>query len=170
LEVASGTGQHAAFFADALPRLTWQPTDPSAEQRASTAAYVAEAGLANLRAPLALDARSATWPVAAADAVLCINMFQVSPLEAAEGLFAGAARVLGPAGVLVTYGPYREHGAHTSPGNTAFDGSLRERNPTWGVRDVEGELVPRARAAGLALAERVAMPANNLSLVWRPLT
>lgn len=168
LEVASGTGQHAAFFAEAMPGLVIQPSDPSPEQRASIAAWAADAALPNLRPPLALDVRDPRWPLEEADAVLCINMFQVAPLSAAAGLFAGAARLLGERGVLLTYGPYREAGAHTSPGNEAFDASLRQRHEGWGVRDIESELVPRARAAGLALSERVAMPAHNLTLVWRP--
>ncbi len=168
LEVASGTGQHAVFFAAALPELVVQPTDPSDEQRASIAARVEEARLPNLRAPLALDARDPEWPLRRADAVLCVNMFHVAPLTAAAGLFAGAARVLPVGGVLATYGPHREGGRHTSQGNEAFDRSLRDQHPDLGLRDVESELVPLAAAAGFALAERVPMPANNLTLVWRP--
>jgi SAM-dependent methyltransferase len=161
LEIASGSGQHAIYMARALPRIEWQPSDPSSEALASIAAWRDEAALPNLRAPLALDVR-APWPIDRADAVVCINMLHISPWTAAEALFAGAARVLPPAGVLYTYGPYRIDGV-TAPSNEAFDRSLRARDDAWGVREVR-ELERIAR--GFALTEMVAMPANNHSLVW----
>lgn len=164
LEVASGTGQHAVFLAQALPGLVWQPSDPDPELRASIAAWRAAAGPANLRDPLALDAADAGWPVERADAVVCINMIHIAPWEAALGLFAGAARLLGAGAPLVLYGPFRQDGRHTSPGNAAFDDGLKARNPAWGVRDL-GE-VERA-ATGFALAETIGMPANNLTVVLR---
>ena len=166
LEIASGSGEHAMWFAQALPGIEWQPSDGDDGARASIAAWRAQAGLANLRAPVALDAAAPeTWPVARADAVVCINMIHIAPWAAAEGLFAGAARVLPAGGVLFLYGPYREGGRHTAPSNEAFDADLRRRNPEWGVRDLDAVTALAARH-GFALARRVAMPANNLSVVF----
>jgi SAM-dependent methyltransferase len=166
LEVASGTGEHAAHFAAALPHLTWQPTDMDEDARRSVAAHRELVGLPNLLPPLALDVRAPVWPVVHADALVAINMIHISPWTAAEGLIAGAARVLPPAGVLYLYGPYKENGEHTAPTNAAFDASLRARDPAWGVRDI-ADVRALAGAAGLDLVERVTMPANNLSLVFR---
>jgi len=164
LEIAAGTGEHAVFFASAFPGLRWVPSDPDAGARASIAAHAAEASLSNLKAVVALDASADEWPVEAAEAILCVNMIHISPLAATVGLFRGAARVLPSGGVLVTYGPYTIDGVHTAPSNEAFDASLRSRDPRWGVRDV-AELEAVA-APHLALSERVAMPANNFTLVW----
>lgn len=161
LEIASGTGQHAVYMARALPAIEWQPSDPQESARASIAAWRAEAALPNLRAPIALDVLQ-PWPIAHADAIVCINMIHISPWAAAEALFAGAARVLAPGAVLVTYGPYLVDGV-TAPSNEAFDRSLRARNAAWGVREVRD--LERS-ASGFTLAEVVAMPANNHSLVW----
>ncbi|HEY0441461.1 MAG TPA: DUF938 domain-containing protein [Xanthobacteraceae bacterium] len=166
LEVASGTGEHAAHFAAALPHLTWQPTDTDEDARRSVAAHRELVGLPNLLPPLALDVCAPVWPVAHADALVAINMIHISPWTAAEGLMAGAARVLPPRGVLYLYGPYKENGEHTAPTNAAFDASLRARDPAWGVRDI-ADVRALAGAAGLDLVERVTMPANNLSLVFR---
>ena len=165
LEIASGTGSHAAHFARALPELTWQPTDVDPEGLASIAAWVEEAALPNLRAPLRLDVTE-PWPVERADAVLCINMIHIAPWSCALALLAGAARVLEPGAPLVTYGPYRFDGAFTAPSNADFDESLRARDPAWGVRDV-ADLRREAAARGLSLEETVAMPANNHTLVFR---
>jgi SAM-dependent methyltransferase len=166
LEIASGTGEHAMHFAAALPELTWQPTDRDPEARRSIAARRAAAVLPNLLPPLELDAAAPSWPVERADAIVAINMIHIAPWSAAEGLMAGAARLLAPGGILYLYGPYQENGRHTAPSNAAFDASLRARDPEWGVRDV-GAVAELAARHGLALAERVAMPANNLSLVFR---
>ncbi|ACC73823.1 DUF938 domain-containing protein [Paraburkholderia phymatum] len=166
LEIASGTGQHAVHFAAALPQLVWQPSDLDEEARASIAAWTAHSGLANVRAPLALDVRNASWSIDAADAVVCINMIHISPWESAQALMSGAGRLLGPGGVLFLYGPYRRGGAHTAPSNAAFDAQLRSRNPAWGVRDMEA-VMALADAAGFDADEAVEMPANNLSLVFR---
>ncbi len=168
LEIASGTGEHAAYFAAALPHITWQPTDPDAEARGSIAAHRAAAQLPNLKAPLALDACAPSWPVARAEAVVSINMIHIAPWAAAEGLMASAGRLLAPGGVLYLYGPFKENGQHTAPSNAAFDASLRARDPQWGVRDRD-EVAALAQRSGLALVERVAMPANNLSLVFHRL-
>ncbi|HEX7969339.1 MAG TPA: DUF938 domain-containing protein, partial [Stellaceae bacterium] len=121
LEVASGGGEHAAFFAAALPQLTWQPTDPDPRARASIAAFCAASGAPNLSPPLALDAAAPDWPVTGAAAVVCINMIHIAPWSASEGLMAGAARVLPPGGPLYLYGPYKEEGRHTAASNEAFD-------------------------------------------------
>lgn len=167
LEVASGTGQHAVHMARAFPQLTWQPSDPDPLARASIAAWREEAGLDNLLPALALDAAAEDWPIAAADAVVCINMIHIAPWATALGLLRGAARLLPAGGLLYLYGPYRFAGQFTAPSNAAFDASLRARDPAWGVRDLDEEIAPAAAAAGFELAELVAMPANNHSLLFR---
>ena len=165
LEIAAGSGYHAAHFARAFPELIWQPSDPDPQQRASIAAHVAATGLANLRAPLALDVR-APWPIGQADAVICINMIHISPWAATLALFKGAAAVLPQEGVLVTYGPYSISGDFMADSNVAFDQSLKARNPEWGIRDVV-DVSRIAEDNGFALMETVRMPANNLTLVFR---
>jgi SAM-dependent methyltransferase len=170
LEIASGTGQHAAYFAAhftaGLPDLLWQPSDADPRARASIATWRAHTGLANLLAPLDLDVMREPWPIAAADAIVCINMIHIAPWEATLALMQGAGTRLATSGVLVTYGPYRRGGAHTAPSNAAFDADLRARNPAWGVRDMEA-VETLAEAAGLVCEARVPMPANNFSLVFR---
>ncbi|VWB57257.1 SAM-dependent methyltransferase [Burkholderia lata] len=168
LEIASGTGQHAVHFAQALPGLHWQPSDPDAQARRSIAAWVAHAGLANVAGPLAFDVRDASWPVDALDAIVCINMIHISPWACTDALFAGASRLLRPGGVLFLYGPYRREGRHTAPSNEAFDLQLRSRDPSWGVRDLE-TVVALGLDRGLDCIEVVEMPANNLSVVFRRL-
>lgn len=166
LEVASGTGQHVVWFAQHLPHLTWQPSDVDPDALASIVAWTGDAGIGNVRAPIVLDATSPSWPIDAADAIVCSNMIHIAPWAAAVGLFAGAGRILPAGGVLCTYGPYRFHGQFTAPSNAEFDASLRARDPAWGVRDVD-DLEELARGHGLALVDTVAMPANNHVLVWR---
>ncbi|ALL67126.1 SAM-dependent methyltransferase [Paraburkholderia caribensis MBA4] len=166
LEIASGTGQHAIHFAAALPDLVWQPSDLDDEARASIAAWTAHSGLANVRPPLALDVRDASWGIEVAAAIVCINMIHISPWASAQGLIGGAGRLLGAGGVLFLYGPYRRGGAHTAPTNAAFDDQLQRRNPAWGVRNME-DVVALAEAAGFDADEPIAMPANNFSLVFR---
>jgi SAM-dependent methyltransferase len=166
LEIASGSGEHAIYFAGAFPGLIWQPSDTAEAALASIAAWRAEAQLPNLSPPMALDVTAGTWPIARADAIVCINMLHISPWEATLGLFAGAARVLATGALLYLYGPYRLGGASLAPSNADFDRGLRERDPRWGVRDVD-DLVIAAGGHGFALREVVAMPANNHSLVFR---
>lgn len=166
LEIASGTGQHAVCFARAMPGLDWQASDADAAARASIAAWIAHEGLANVRVPLALDVHQPEWGVDALDAVVCINMVHISPWSATQSLFAGASRRLVEGGVLYLYGPYKRGGAHTSPSNDAFDQQLRNRDPAWGVRDMEA-VVDLGASAGLVCDEPLAMPANNFSLVFR---
>jgi hypothetical protein len=165
LEIASGTGEHAVHFAAGLPHLTWQPTDTDADALRSTGAHSASAQLPNLLPVLELDVCAPSWPVTGADAMVAINMIHIAPWTAAEGLMAGAGRLLAAGSVLYLYGPFKEHGRHTAPSNAAFDDSLRARDPRWGVRDLD-EVAALARRHGLALVERIAMPANNQSLVF----
>lgn len=164
LEVASGSGEHCAWFADRFPKLEWQPSDPDDEARASIAAWCED--LPNVLPPLELDAAAAEWPIGAVDAVLCVNMVHISPWEATLGLMAGAGRLLAPGAPLVLYGPYRQQGVPTADSNEAFDASLRARDPRWGLRQVE-DVSAAAAARGLVLQRIVPMPANNLSLVFR---
>jgi hypothetical protein len=171
LEIASGTGEHAVWLAERLPGFVYQPSDPSAEHRASISAWTAAAGLANLREPLALDVTSADWEKNARipgdlTAVLCINLVHIAPWAAALGLLRGASAALGAGRLLYLYGPYRRGGAHTASSNAAFDRSLRAQDPAWGVRDLEA-VAAAADAAGFALEEVVEMPANNLSVILR---
>ena len=168
LEIASGTGEHVVHYAAARPDLTFQPSDPDADSRASVDDWVRTLGLTNVRPALEIDVTRSTWPVEQANAVLCCNMIHIAPWEAAVGLITGAARLLPPGGLLFTYGPYRRGGRHTAPSNEAFDADLRRRNPAWGVRDLE-TVIELAREAGLSAPEIVEMPANNLSLLFKRL-
>lgn len=166
LEIASGTGEHAIHLASRLPVASWQPSDPDPDARASVEAWRTEAAAERVLPPVALDVCSAPWPVASADVVVCINMIHIAPWRATEALMEGAALVLPRGGVLFLYGPYRRGGAHTAPSNDVFDASLRSRDPSWGVRDLEA-VVAEAERRGFDLAEVVDMPANNLSVVLR---
>ena len=164
LEIASGTGEHALAFGRRFPHLDWQPSDPDPAALASIAAW-AEQGPGNLNLPLLLDVRDLVWPVERADAVLCINMVHISPWEASIGLIDGAARVLGPEGVLILYGPWLVDGIETAPSNLAFDADLKARDPRWGLRRV-GDFAAAAAERGLTLADQRAMPANNRILLF----
>jgi hypothetical protein len=167
LEIAAGTGEHAVHFARAFPDLTWRPTDPDPEARASIAAWREAQGAPNLQEPLALDAsRPETWEIGSADLVICINMIHISPWTATQGLMKGAAAILPRGEILFLYGPYLEADAPTAPSNLAFDQGLRSRDPAWGLRDL-GEVTRLAAAHGLTRIARVEMPANNLSVVFR---
>jgi hypothetical protein len=166
LEVASGSGEHGVCFAGAFPHLDWQPSDADPVALASIAAWRVEAGLSNLRGPIALDAAGVEWPMAAADAILCINMVHISPWAATLGLMRGAGAMLPPGGLLYLYGPYLEAGVEIAVSNRVFDTSLRARDPEWGLRDVDA-VEQAACAQGLWLERRLAMPANNLSLLFR---
>ena len=167
LEIAAGSGEHATAFAGALPGLEWTPSDPSADARASIAAWAGAARLPNLRPPLALDVLDeASWPEGPFAALVCINMIHISPWAATEGLMRLAGRVLAVGGLLATYGPYREAEVPLASSNAAFDESLKARDPGWGLRDRD-EVAAAAKAEGLALTRRVEMPANNLMLLFR---
>jgi hypothetical protein len=169
LEIASGSGQHVVHFAAGMPHLTFQPSDVDPENLASIRAWSSEARLSNLRAPLELDVCAGDWGVGRVDAIFNANMIHIAPWACAIGLFRGAARHLASKGVLVTYGPYHIHGKPTSPSNAAFDEDLRRRDPSWGVRDLDA-VTALAEECGLALEERIAMPANNQTLVFRKAT
>lgn len=166
LEIASGSGEHIVHFAAAPPDLRWQPSDPDPTALASIAAWVAASGLTNILPPVELDASADRWPVEAADAILCINMVHISPWDATVGLFRGSARALTAGAPLILYGPYLEEAVETAPSNLAFDQSLKERNPAWGLRHLR-DVDQLAADWGLERTDRYAMPANNLTLVYR---
>lgn len=165
LEVASGSGEHAVRFARAFPDLSWQPSDPDPVSLRSIEAWRQAERLPNLLAPVSLDA-AAEWPLERADAIVCINMVHISPWAATEGLMRGAGRLLAPGSPLYLYGAYRQSGVPTAPSNEAFDLSLRERNPLWGLRQLD-EVTAEAGRHGLSLESVVPMPANNLSVIFR---
>jgi hypothetical protein len=166
LELASGSGEHAVHFAAAFPDWIFQPSDADPGALASITAWIDETGVANVRPPLLLDVTAASWPVQSVQAMFSANLVHIAPPEAARGLMAGAGRHLAAGGLLVVYGPFRIGGAHTAPSNEAFDADLRGRDARWGVRDLEW-LQELAADSGLDLQERVAMPANNQTLIFR---
>ena len=166
LEIASGTGEHSAYFARVFPSLEWQPSDIDPSALASTAAWGGDSALPNLRGPVVLDAALSDWPVEAADAVLSINMVHISPWGSALGLIAGAGDILPPGGVLILYGPWLKDDIETAPSNRDFDLDLKRRNPDWGLRRVE-DFSAAASVHGLSLEQVRAMPANNLMLLFR---
>lgn len=166
LELASGSGQHAVYFARRYPRWSIQPSDMEPAHLQSIEAYRQEAGLPNLSAPVPLDVSSPPWPVSGPfGALWAINLIHISPWETTLGLFAGASSVLAAEGKIYLYGAYRRGGRHTAPSNQAFDRSLRERDPRWGVRCLD-EVTEVAKKSGFALERVVEMPANNLSVVF----
>lgn len=165
LEVASGTGQHGVYFAEQLG-LSWQPTDLNPEHRDSVDAWAEHLGATHVRPALPLDVLEETWPVAHADAVFCANMIHIAPAACTGGLMRGVGRVLSAGAPFVLYGPFLEEDVPTAPSNLRFDASLRERDPSWGIR-WRHEVEALAEKHGLHLEERIAMPANNLTLVFR---
>lgn len=168
LEIGCGTGEHAVGFAEAMTNLTWQPSDPDHQSRASTASWIKFKNLSNVLAPLDVDVCSSRWGVEHAapfDAIVSINMVHIAPWAASVGLFAGAGRLLRDGGLLYLYGPFMRNGMYTAPSNATFDESLKARNPSWGLRDIT-ELERVGGASDLRLCEIVEMPANNLSLVF----
>jgi SAM-dependent methyltransferase len=166
LEIASGSGEHAAYFAEGLPSIRWQPTDLDPDVLASIAAHRAAAKAPNLLPPLWLDVSAETWPVERADAIVCCNMIHITPWSASEGLMVGVGRVLLPGGILYLYGPYKIGGRHIAPSNAVFDADLRRRNQHWGIRDLD-EVTMLAARHDLMREETVQMPANNLSVIFR---
>ena len=166
LEIASGSGEHIVHFAKRFPNLVSQPSDPAPDALQSIAAWVAAERVANVHAPIVLDASRTSWPIASADGILCINMVHISPWAATLGLIRGAAAMLAPAAPLYLYGPYKRHGFATALSNQAFDRSLRERNPAWGLRDLDA-VAEIARSVGFSAPLVTEMPANNLSLAFR---
>ena len=168
LEIGCGTGEHAVHFAGAMPSLTWLPSDPDSDSRASTASWIKITGLSNVLPPLDIDVCAKSWGVeqtAPFDAIVSINMVHIAPWAASLGLFAGAGRLLRVGGLLFLYGAFMRDGVHNAPSNAAFDASLKARNPSWGVRDI-AELERVGESSGLSLRETIEMPANNKSLVF----
>lgn len=166
LEISSGTGQHVVHFAREMPHLIWQPSERDAPSLQWISQWMAAEALPNVRAPLHLDVTELPWPTEAAQAVICLNMVHIAPWSATQGLMRGAATLLGQNGILFLYGPYRQDGVPTSPGNEAFDAQLRARNPDWGLRTVE-DVASCAMSHGFGAPEIHQMPANNLSLIVR---
>ncbi len=176
LEIASGTGEHAVYFAPRLKPLQWLPSDPDPTRRASIAAWGDTMPSENLQPPIALDASEPVWTVEThppdslqnvpISAIVNINMIHISPWSACLGLMAGASRILPSGGILYLYGPYKRGGEHTAPSNESFDISLRSQNPEWGVRDLD-EVIAVARERDLQFVKTVEMPANNLSVVFQ---
>ncbi|MBD2294907.1 DUF938 domain-containing protein [Anabaena sphaerica FACHB-251] len=173
LEIASGTGEHAVFFAPHLAPRKWLPSDPNPMLRESITAWAEEFKSDHLYPPLDLDAQLPVWPVekdkvtdSSIIAIININMIHISPWSACLGLMAGAGRILPPGGILYLYGPYKQNRQHTAPSNAAFDESLQSQNPAWGVRNLE-DVVEAAKAENLTLQKVYQMPANNLSLIFK---
>ncbi|MBD1804357.1 DUF938 domain-containing protein [Microcoleus sp. FACHB-SPT15] len=182
LEISSGTGEHAVFFAPRLQPRKWIPSDPNPVARASIATWREHCPADNLYPPIALDVRDPIWEVEQDElpeplqdidfkcnpivAIVNINMIHISPWSACLGLLAGARRILSPNGILYLYGPFKQGGKHTARSNANFDESLRAQNPEWGVRDLD-EVVAVAQAQNLSLVETYAMPANNLSVIFQ---
>jgi hypothetical protein len=166
LEIASGSGEHVVHFAGNLPSLVFQPSDPEPDALLSVAAWMKAAEVTNVRAPILLDASRSPWPIASADGIICINMVHISPWDASVGLIRGAAAILPPGSPLYLYGPYKRKGFATAPSNEAFDRNLRDRNPIWGLRDLEA-IAAIAQSAGFSIPDITEMPANNLSIVFR---
>jgi hypothetical protein len=171
LEVASGSGEHATFFAPQLAPRYWLPSDIDERALASITAWQALTPAAHLLPPIRLDVRESIWipeqskPPQAITAIVAVNMIHIAAWEACLGLMAGAGRLLAAGGVVVLYGPFRQSGQHTAASNAAFDDSLRRRNGEWGVRDLE-DVVSVAEAEGFSLGKTVTMPANNLSVIF----
>jgi len=168
LEIGCGTGEHAVHFAGAMPRLTWLPSDPDSDCRASTASWIRFTRLSNVLPPVDIDVCAKSWGIeqsAPFDAIVSLNMVHIAPWAASLGLFAGAGRLLRAGGLLFLYGPFMRDGVHNAPSNAAFDASLRARNASWGVRDIV-ELERVGESSGVSLRETIEMPANNMSLVF----
>ena len=168
MEIGCGTGEHVVRFAEATPKLTWQPSDPDSDARASTQSWIKFAGLSNVLPPLDIDVCANAWGVEQAapfDAIVSLNMIHIAPWAASLGLFAGAGRLLRDSGLLVLYGPFMRNGAHNAPSNAAFDAFLKARNPSWGVRDI-ADLEGVAKSSELSLRGTIEMPANNMTLVF----
>jgi hypothetical protein len=170
LEIASGTGEHAVFFAEHLNPRYWIPSDRNPESLDSIESWRQQSRVSNVHSPLVLDVRESIWAVEKLGikiaAIVNINMIHIAPWETCLGLLRGAGRLLAVGGIIYLYGPYKQQGKHTAPSNLAFDQYLRNQNPQWGVRNLE-DVIASAEEQGLELIKTVSMPANNLSVVFR---
>ena len=169
LEIGAGTGEHAIHIAAAAPGLRWRPSDPDETARRSISAHIEASGLASIDQPLALDVADPKWTSGIqgeVDVIISINMIHIAPFAAAQGLFAGASRLLPGGGRLLFYGPFAQGGAHSAPSNEAFDASLKARDPRWGVRDLEHDIAPLAQEFAFRRDAVVQMPANNFTVVF----
>ena len=167
LEIASGTGEHAVFMAPELGELFWQPSEMDGAVLADIDERTITAGCQRILPALQLDVTAATWPLSHADAVFCCNMIHIAPWAAAESMFTGAARLLRPSSLLILYGPFRRHGVHTAASNAQFESWLQGIDPRFAVRCLDNDVIPLARANGFELADIIAMPANNFTVIWR---
>ena len=170
LEIASGTGEHGAYLVETLPDLEWTYSDIDGPSLDSQRAWRVVTGTERLKGPLEINASAPSWGgaerVGEWDALFSANMVHIAPFEAAKGLVAGGGRLLRQGGYLVLYGPFSRHG-EMAPSNRSFDESLKSRDPRWGVRDLDQDIVPLCKAAGLSLEAIVEMPANNLTVFFR---
>eukprot|EP00884_Botryococcus_braunii_P015690 jgi/Botrbrau1/2804/Bobra.0125s0015.1 len=166
LELASGAGEHVCAFAEAFPRLTFQPSDLDRTHQNKIQSLMSNLTSKNILPPLCIDTTAQHWPISHADAVICINMIHIAPFEACEGLMRGAANIIAPGGYLYLYGAYKIDGQHTAPSNEAFDRALRSSNPAWGVRDLE-VVKDAAQRHGLSFVKCVDMPSNNFSVIFQ---
>lgn len=166
LEIGSGTGQHVIHFARQLRRIEWQPSDYDQVSVASIDSYRGEARLSNVREPLLLEVRQKSWGNGLLDAVVAINLVHVTSWSVCEGLFDGSRRHLKPHGVLFVHGPFKQAGGFTSRENAQLDAQLRERNPDWGLRDLEA-VVALGSARGMQVEQVVDMPDAQIGIVLR---
>ncbi|MCM2973410.1 DUF938 domain-containing protein [Larsenimonas suaedae] len=169
LEIASGSGEHVVHFAKALPHTTWQPSDPTPQSLRSIQAWCEHEDVQNVLSPIALDVTNRNWPTMSlpVSAMVCINMLHIAPWEASIALFDKASELLPRGAPLTIYGPFKRHGEHTSLGNEGFDTRLRRDDRRWGVRDLDGDVLPLASNAGFEFETLHEMPANNLMVVWK---
>ena len=168
IEIASGSGEHVVHFARNFPSLVFQPSDPEPDALRSISAWTKATNVTNVRAPIVLDVSQLSWPIASADGIICINMVHISPWDTTVGLIRGAAAILPPGSPFYLYGPYKRKGFATAPSNQAFDRNLCDRNPSWGLRDLEA-VAAIAQSIGFSVPAVTEMPANNLSVVFRRL-
>jgi len=170
LEIASGSGEHVVHIASKAPNLIWHGGDPDQDSRHSLTAWIEHSQLSNLMPPHDIDVTNDHWGISEErhyDIILSINMIHIAPFKAATGLFTGVKRRLTKEGKLFLYGPFMHNGEHTSPSNIAFDQSLRTRNPMWGVRDLDLEIIPLAKKHDLQIDQIRKMPANNLVVTFK---